>query len=168
MRIKKNIILILGAPNDDNGKLSKVALDRIECAFALYTNNDNTHFLCVGGFGENFNTTNQPHAYYAKQHLVSKGAKEHDFLEFVMSSNTVEDFRESKATIERESPDLLIVVTSDFHMKRAKTLYEIILKYPNTIFVPVISSLTKEELSPLILHEKSAIKKLKDCNYILY
>lgn len=164
----KNILLVLGAPNDKKGNLSRIALDRLNYAFELYLYNKNMRFLCTGGFGEQFNTTSLPHAYYSKQYLLEKGVKEKDFLEFVLSSNTVEDFRLSKLIIEQEQPDLLWVVSSDFHMKRVKILHDLILHYPNTIFTPALSTLTAQELSPLLLHEKQAIRELQANNFILY
>ena len=71
-------------------------------------------FLCTGGYGQHFNTTNRPHAYYAKQALIKKGVREEDFLPFILSTNTYEDFKISKEIIEKELPDMLIVITSDF------------------------------------------------------
>lgn len=163
-----HIILTLGGPNDEQGRLSKIALDRLECTFSLYSNNDNMRILCTGGFGESFNRTSHPHAFYAKHFLLEKGVKAEDFLECTLSTNTVEDFRISKHIIERERPDLLLVVTSDFHMKRAKILHDIIMKYPTTIFIPARSSLDPSELAPLLAHERQAIGLLEKNNYILY
>ena len=109
----KYIILLLGAPNDEQGRLSQIAQDRIDCAYNLYANNEHMTFLCTGGYGQHFNTANQPHAYYAKQALLKRGVKEKDFLPFILSTNTYEDFKISKEIIEKELPDMLIVITSD-------------------------------------------------------
>lgn len=163
-----HIILVLGAPNDESGNLSQIALDRLECAYSLYTNNEHTRILCTGGFGEHFNKSIQPHAYHAKRFLISKGVREADFLEFASSSNTVEDFRKSKSIIEKESPAILLIVTSDFHMERVKILHDLILNYPAVVFIPAKSSLMEIELIPLINHEKKAIKQLRDNNFVLY
>lgn len=89
-----HIIMTLGGPNDDRGHLSRIALDRLECTYSLYTNNNNTRILCTGGFGDSFNRTPHPHAYYAKQYLMQRGVKEEDFLQFTLSTNTVEDFQD--------------------------------------------------------------------------
>lgn len=168
MITKKNIILVLGAPNDENGNLSPMALDRLDCALNLYTYNENVRFICTGGFGQQFNTTSFPHGYYSKQYLLRKGVKEEAFLEFVLSSNTVEDLRMSKQIIEKEQPDVLLIVTSDFHMKRVKILHDIIMHYPATIFIPALSSLTAQELLPFLQHEQQALRELQANNYILY
>ena len=65
----KQIVLTLGAPNDEQGNLSPMAVDRLECTLGLYLHNDDVKILCTGGFGESFNTTNHPHAYYSKRFL---------------------------------------------------------------------------------------------------
>lgn len=163
-----HIILVLGAPNDEDGNLSRIALDRLECAYSLYLNNDHSRILCTGGFGEHFNRSAQPHAYHAKRFLINRGVHECDFLDYAASSNTVEDFRKSKPIIEKEHPDTLLVVTSDFHMERVKILHNIIINYPTAIFIAAKSSLAETELSPLINHEQKSIKQLRDNNFTLY
>ena len=164
----KRIILTLGAPNDEQGNLSPMALDRLECTLGLYQHNDHVKILCTGGFGESFNTTNHPHAYYSRRFLMEQGVSEDVLLEPVLTTNTVEDFRMSKPIIEREKPDLLLVVTSDFHMRRVKLLHDLILKYPHVVFIPAKSSLSGEELAPLVLHEELAVKSLQERNFELY
>ncbi len=164
----KQIVLTLGAPNDEQGNLSPMAVDRLECTLGLYLHNDGVKILCTGGFGESFNTTNHPHAYYSKRFLIERGVRESDFLEFALTTNTVEDFRMSKPIIERERPDLLLIVTSDFHMERVKLLHGLILNYPHVVFIPAKSSLSGEELAPLVLHEKLAVKSLRDRDFKLY
>ncbi|WP_455587643.1 YdcF family protein [Bacteroides sp.] len=142
-----------------------MAQDRIECAYNLYASNEHMLFLCTGGFGSHFNTTVHPHAFYAKQTLIQKGAKEEDFLPFILSTNTYEDFKISKDIIEKESPDMLFVITSDFHIERVKLLHSRILNYPHVIFLPAKSNLSKEELLPLIEHERNAIRDIKNNRY---
>lgn len=118
----KTILLLLGSPNNEKGVLSSIAMDRIECACRLYMDNENMRFLCTGGFGEHFNTTDLPHAYYAKKALLAKGVKEEDFLPFVLSSNTYEDLEKAKQIIERESPDILFYCELRFPHGKSKNI----------------------------------------------
>ncbi len=155
------ILLLLGSPNNEKGELSQIATDRITYASNVYKSNNNLKILCTGGFGEHFNVTNLPHAYYAQKKLIQKGIHHDDFLPYVLSTNTYEDFEMAKETIQSNAPGLLIVVTSDFHMERAIMLQETLINYPQTIYLPAKSSLSKNELLPLIEHEKNAIKRLK-------
>lgn len=164
----KNLILVLGAPNDSQGNLSNIALDRLNCAYDFYRFNDDVNIICTGGFGKGFNTTDKPHAYYAQSFLIDKGIPKSNLLEYVFSSNTVEDFRVSKELILTLNPHLLIIITSDFHMDRVKVLHRLILDYPNTLFISAKSSLPKNELELLKLHEEKAKKELESNNYCLY
>ncbi len=162
MHNMKKIILLLGSPNDENGTISQIGHDRMECAYNLYTHNDNIQILCTGGFGEHFNTTRKPHAHYTKQELIRKGVEEKDILPFALSSNTYEDFIKAKPIIETVKPDVLLIVTSDFHIPRAKILFPKTLTYPYAIFIPAKSTLTKEKLQSLHNHEKERINQLNN------
>ena len=157
----KKIIVLLGASNDEKGRLSQMSIDRLECAYSVYTSNSNTKFLCTGGFGEHFNTTNIPHAKYLKQQLLSKGVSNEDFLPFIISSNTREDIQALSSIIDYTSTDLLVIITSDFHIKRVQMLYELLVHYENVVFIPAISNLEREELQNRISHEQQAVELLK-------
>ena len=135
-------ILLLGASNDANGELSQMAIDRLECAYSIYANNSDISFLCTGGFGEHFNTTQMPHAEYLRQRLLQKGVKNEDFLPHIISSNTYEDIHKLKEVINCMPIDLLIVVTSDFHVERVRMLYEMFIRHENVIFIPATSALS--------------------------
>lgn len=155
------IIVLLGASNGINGELSQMAIDRLKCAYSIYASNSDIKLLCTGGFGEHFNTTDIPHAEYLKRWLLSKGVSDEDFLPIVISSNTNEDIQGLNDAMEYVIADLLIVITSDFHIKRTKILYETLVHFKNVIFVPAISSLKEDELHSRIMHEEQAIKFLK-------
>ncbi|MCC8173625.1 MAG: YdcF family protein, partial [Odoribacter sp.] len=164
----KKIILLLGGVNDEKGILNKMTLNRADCALTIYHYNEDVSFLCTGGFGEHFNTTQHPHAYYVQKYLEEKGVKQKDFLPPVCSANTVEDFRLAKSVIEHYSPELLLVITSDFHMERVKVLHHLLLDYPKTLFIAAHSSLTEDEIKTRLLHEQKALQTLKDNQYKLF
>ena len=42
----KQIVLTLGAPNDEQGNLIPMAVDRIEFTIVLYLHNDGVKILC--------------------------------------------------------------------------------------------------------------------------
>jgi len=162
MKKIKNLLLLLGSPNDDQGNLSVMALNRNECAYNFYCHNEGTAILCTGGIGEHFNRTEKPHAAYAKAYLRERGVAEVDFLPFILSTNTYEDFMLSKKVIDQISPDLLVVMTSDFHMRRARLLQEKLIDYPNVIFIAAKSTVSSEEFDLLSLHEQNAIQRIID------
>lgn len=155
-----NIIIVLGAPNNARGNLSQIAQDRLNCVYNLYQANRSFRIVCTGGFGAHFNPTEKPHYFYAQKFLIDKGIPEHAFAAGVPSTNTITDFQLSKKLIVEENPDILIVITSDFHIERAQILYKRYIAYPKVVFIPAISSLSKAELVPLIEHESGAVKRL--------
>ncbi|KFF29219.1 hypothetical protein IQ37_06580 [Chryseobacterium piperi] len=168
----KSIILILGAPNDVNGNLSITAIDRLNAAYELYQKDKKLSFLCSGGFGEHFNTSDLPHAHYVKQNLIKRGVFENDFLQHLITSNTVDDFRKATPVLEEANPEAVYVVTSDFHVTRAKMIFNIITEdrdiNKKVTFIAAQSTHASDELKRLEEHENKAIKILIDNNYTLY
>ncbi|MCI0921130.1 YdcF family protein [Sphingobacterium rhinopitheci] len=163
----KGIILVLGASNSHNGELSMLAKDRLISTFHFYKLNPDFKIICTGGFGEQFNRAPQPHSYYARNFLIKNGVPEDMFLESPMSANTVEDFAMSKQIIDAQNPTILVVVTSDFHINRAKIICEAVLKHKSVIFFSAKSTLKLTKLFSLMKHEEKAIQQLLD-NGIYY
>lgn len=151
------ILLSLGAPNDAAGKLSTIAMDRLRCVLQLHLFNPDFRILCTGGFGEHFNTAPRPHAFYSQQYLLQQGVPAACLLEGVPSTNTMEDFKLSAPVIEHYHPELLLVVTSDFHMKRARLLCNNYITGIPVVFVPALSTLPADELAKLQAHEEKAL-----------
>jgi hypothetical protein len=50
-------IVVLGSPNDENGKLLPIAISRCEKAFSEYVRIGECKILCTGGFGQHSNLT---------------------------------------------------------------------------------------------------------------
>jgi uncharacterized SAM-binding protein YcdF (DUF218 family) len=154
------IIVILGSPNDDNGNISQITIERCTHAIEIYKKNQNYKFLLTGGFGEHFNRTDKPHTFYAKKYLVSAGIPKNNFIESAKSANTIEDIKISKKIIEKYTPDCLIIVTSDFHYKRTKFLLKNILKDRPFELDCSKTHLPQIELLQIQKHEKRALNKL--------
>lgn len=154
------LLIVLGSPNDPLGNLSTIAEDRLNCAFNFFSANNDFKIVCTGGFGQHFNTTDKPHYHYAKNYLIERGIPSDAFLNCVASSNTIEDFQLTKDLVLAMQPDMLVIITSDFHMTRAKILFDRIIHYPGVVFIPAISSLSEAQLLPLLEHESRAVKKL--------
>lgn len=67
------IIIVLGSPNDIKGNLSSIAIERCNKAYEEYTQHNDYMILLTGGYGEHFNKTDKPHAFYSSQYLTGKG-----------------------------------------------------------------------------------------------
>lgn len=160
------LLIVLGAPNDPSGNLSAIAEDRLACAYRVYSANNDFKIICTGGFGQHFNTADHPHYHYAKKYLTDRGVPVDAFLDCPPSSNTLEDFQMTKDRILTDMPDIVVVITSDFHLPRAKFLYNRIVGYPRVVFIPAASSLPQEQLAPLLEHEARALQKLRETDVI--
>jgi uncharacterized SAM-binding protein YcdF (DUF218 family) len=158
----EGIILVLGAPNDETGELSTIARARCQQAIKEYRHHPGYKILLTGGYGEHFNTTEYPHTYYTKRYLISRQIPEQDILsEFVESSNTLEDARLSQPIVERYGVKQVVVVTSDFHLDRAKYVFLQTFKNMHLSFSGSHTELPQQELEALRQHEQKALRKLR-------
>lgn len=153
--LKKEVLIVLGAPNSPSGELSSIAISRLDCCLGLYSKGKSV--LCTGGWVKHFNTSNEAHCVYAKRYLMQKGVLENDFLACALSKNTVDDAIKIKPIVSAlENPDLKII-TSAFHMERVQVIFNEILKGFNCSFMSAQDNLGKAQLQQLIKHEKRAI-----------
>ncbi len=158
----EGIIIILGAPNDHQGKLSSIALERCNHALTIYHAQPGYRFLLTGGYGEHFNITNRPHAYYLQQYLIAQGVPEQDILGFAESSNSLEDAVFSKPIVERHNADEIIVVSSDFHLKRVAFIFGRVFPKHQFSFSGSRTHLPQAEMEDLQQHEQRALERLKE------
>jgi uncharacterized SAM-binding protein YcdF (DUF218 family) len=156
------VIILLGAPNDKKGRLSPVAIERCERAILEYRKNPGYKILPTGGFGPHFNVTDKPHAHYSSRYLISKGVPADDILECVESSSTIEDAELSWPIIQKYGVERVIVVTSNFHIPRARIIFKKRFSEMPLMFAGSKTHLSKKELTKLKLKEKSALEQLCD------
>jgi len=120
----RGMIVVLGSPNSGNGQLYSVAKERCELALAEYAKRSGWKFLLTGGYGTHFNTTDQPHAVYLKRYLVKRGVPSQAIVEFAESTNTLQDASLSKPIVLKYRVSEIVVVTSDYHIDRARYVFE--------------------------------------------
>ena len=160
------MIVVLGSPNSETGELSSIAKERCELALAEYAKRPGWKLLLTGGYGTHFNTTDQPHAAYVKRYLVSRGISAQDILELVESANTLQDASFSKPIVLKYDASEIVVVTSDYHVERARYIFE--REFADTgIHIDFLASRTDEAVGEFDLdaqktHEKQALAKLKE------
>lgn len=154
-------IVVLGAPNDANGNLSSIARERCEQALEEYRRHPEAKILPTGGRGPHFNTTSKPHVYYMRQFLNTHGIPEAAFVEGAESSNTIEDAKLCRPIVAHHGFRRLIVVTSDFHVARARFLFQREFPDVSIKFSASHTHLSESELQQRILHEQAALAKLK-------
>jgi len=163
-KMKKVAIVVLGSPNDADGKLSSIALERCQQALTEYSRHPDACILPTGGWGEHFNTTDKPHGYYTRLCLTTQGVPEKQFIECAESANTVQDAALAKPIVERHGITELIVVTSDFHIPRAQFLFRREFPDIRLTFSAAKTNLPEEYLMLLKNHEEKALARLRQSN----
>ncbi len=158
--MKKEILIILGSPNSPEGILSNISKSRLDYCLENYI--DGKQILCTGGWGDHFNTSDKPHAEYSKAYLIKNGVLENAFLDFALSSNTVDDAVKIKPIIQNIKNSSLTIITSDYHVDRVRLIFEEILNGYEMSFIGAKSNLDKEALTLLENHEKKAIQSIID------
>ena len=156
----EGIIVVLGSPNDEQGRLLSVALERCSQALVEFKRHPGYAILPTGGWGEHFNTTEKAHGHYLKQELMEGGIPEEAFLPCTESSNTIEDALLSRETLDSYPEAELIVVTSDFHVPRARKLFEREFPHRSLRMSESVTQLAPEVMARLREHEKKALERL--------
>ena len=161
------MIILLGAPNDDAGNLSSVALERCRQTLAEYRAVPGWAILPTGGFGDHFNRSPEPHAHLTRRWLRARGVPAQDVLEPVLSRFTVEDATLSKPIIERCGVRQIKVVTSDFHLTRAGLVFKKTFPGHRLSFSGSTTRLPRRELGRLLEHERAALAQLLEGGNVL-
>ncbi len=159
------LIVILGAPNDEQGKLSSIAVGRAERGYGEYTRLRiaGWKILLTGGFGAHFNTTDKPHAYYVRQHLLALGVPAADIVGWAESRNTIEDGLFSRPLVDRYSVRNLLIVTSDFHYGRAAFVFAHFFPTASRDFalVTYLPECSTAEQETILSHERLGLTRLQ-------
>lgn len=159
------MIVVLGSPNSEDGELYSIAKERCELALAEYAKRSGWKLLLTGGYGSHFNTTDQPHAAYLKRYLVKRGVPGQAIVEFAESTNTLQDASYSKPIVLKYRVPAIVVVTSDYHVDRARYVFE--REFADTkVRIEFLVSQTDEEVCEFDLeaqkkHEREALARLR-------
>jgi uncharacterized SAM-binding protein YcdF (DUF218 family) len=159
------LIVVLGSPNTDQGQLYSIAKERCALALTEYALHPGYKVLLTGGYGSHFNTTDQPHAAYLKRYLTSRGIPEDQFVEYAESSNTLEDASLSKPIALKYGARQLLVITSEYHLDRARYIFE--REFAGTeVALKFVAARTDEracllDLEALKRHERDALDRLR-------
>ena len=160
------VIVVLGSPNSEDGELYSIGKERCALALKQYARRSGWKLLLTGGYGAHFNTTDQPHAAYAKEYLVKRGVPSQAIVEFAESSNTLEDASLSKPIVLKYGAPEILVVTSDYHVDRVSYIFE--REFAGTeVRIQFSASQTDEEACGFDLqaqkkHEQEALAKLRE------
>jgi len=160
VRDPTGVIILLGAPNDDSGQISSLAIERCEQAVLEYRTTPGHVILPTGGFGKHFNRTDRPHVFYTRRWLLGRGVPERNILAPVLSAYTREDARLSKPVVFSCGVHNVVVVTSDFHMARARLIFKAEFAGFQLSFSASKTVLPQEELVGLLEDERNALARI--------
>ena len=152
-------IVLLGGPNSDKGELSDIVKSRCQTAFEYHLNYPELKILCTGGFGAHFNVTQQAHADYVKAYLKELGVSETQFLPIAESRFTLEDALLAKPILKQAAISDVVLITSSFHIKRAKYIFNRICPELFLECVEAPTPVCKHELEKLLAHEVRALQR---------
>ncbi|UCG15339.1 MAG: YdcF family protein [Phycisphaerales bacterium] len=162
MSDERDIVIVLGAPNDAAGALSAIALARARRAIEEYRKRPGCNVLLGGGFGERFNTTSRPHAYYVAQHLIRNGVSGDDIVGFAEGSNTVEEAVLARRMLENHSVQRIYVITSDFHCQRAELIYKHVFAGYEVMVLGATARLSSAEEAERRRHEAEGLRRIRE------
>jgi len=154
----KEIFIVLGSPNSATGVLSDISKIRLD--YCVNNFKKGNLILCTGGWGSHFNLAEKPHAAFAKEYLTEKGIPANCFLDFALSSNTVDDAVKVKPVISKIKYSNLTIITSDYHLDRVKLIFNEILDNYKIKYVGVESNFNKDDFDRLVAHERQAIRSI--------
>jgi uncharacterized SAM-binding protein YcdF (DUF218 family) len=179
-----DIIIVLGAQNDRQGRLSAMALARARGALEQYRSRPGARLLATGGYGH-FNPAPRPHATYLAAYLVEQGADPDDILAQVESAHTVEDAaltrrfldalvepgREDAPSAEKRARPCvrsIVVVTSEVHVPRARLIFQHFYDPARLTFVGTPDAVSPERLRELRAHEARQLERIRQQGGVLY
>jgi uncharacterized SAM-binding protein YcdF (DUF218 family) len=162
-----DIVVVLGADNDDQGRLSATAIERAEGGRAEFGQRPGAKLLLTGGFGA-FNRTTTPHAVYLAAYLKTRRVDPSVFLPFILSGHTVEDAVLSRRGLAETPFENLVVVTSAFHLARTRLIFEHFFAPGRLQFVATPDRVSAGRLARLQAHEQHAIETITGQGGVLY
>jgi len=167
IRVPIDIAVVLGAQNDCDGTLSDMAVERAEGALREYRNRPGAKLLLTSSYGH-FNPAERPHAFYMAEHLLARGVSPNDILPFVDSVNTVEDAAFSCRALRGLPIRRICVVTSAFHLGRARLVFECFFEPKRLEFVGTPDGVAGEDLQRYKHHEIAATNRILSQGGVLF
>lgn len=158
------VIIVLGSTINSEGKLSEIAIGRLEKCVEFVKNKDDYLIILTGGFGDHFNTTNRMYSLYAYEYLINNGIDAGRISALIPSVDTVEDATLSYRAIKHLKPLNIVIITSEFHQERVKYIFGKVYKEFKLEYISSAYMSDDEAMQQLALTEERELKLLKETN----
>lgn len=153
-----DVVVVLAAPNDEDGVLSPMAVERLAVAVGELDRDPAARLVLTGGFGSQFNTTRQAHWRYAWAWLAARGVPADRVLARLETRHSYDDVLFLHDLAGRVPLRRVVVVTSDYHADRVGFLLRHLL--PVAGVRPVRHSLVEQaRLDRLRRHDLAALTR---------
>ena len=162
-----DLIIVLGAQNDAQGRLSAMALARAQGALEVYRRRTGSRLVVTGGYGR-FNPAPLPHAHYLAAHLIAQGVDPDHILARVESAHTVEDAALARKYLAPLFVHSICVVTSDVHVPRARLIFEHFFRPALLVFIGTPDAVSPQRLRELRAHENEQIERIRRQGGVIY
>ena len=160
-------IVILGGSNDNNGILSDCTKKRIEKGYEMLHNNDKDVILHFsGGFNKKFNNTNISHSQLCINYFEQINKLNFEVIKEnnIKNNNTVDEAIHFGEYFKHNDSDIKII-TNNWHINRAKYLFEISFEYYNVTNYEFISVKCDINDEILIQNETNKVNELQNKPY---
>ena len=155
---------MLGSQNDARGRLSTMGLSRVSKALEVFHKQPNYKLLLTGHFGWNFNRTKTPHSEYMKRYFIKHGVPAKGILPAATSTNTIEDLVIAKKIIDKHKLKNIILITSSFHMPRARLITQKVFGSKYKIhFIKASDDINPVYRAIHLVHESLRIAQIRTC-----
>ena len=146
-----DIIVVLGH-FDNTAHLTSTGRERLDAGVAqLHLRPDS--LLAITGCAAGVPRTDEASAY-----LLARNVRR---VELIDTHNTAEDAFLTEPLVSRYAPERLVVVTSDYHVERARFIFERVFTQLPIVMHSVPHTAMEDERRALLAHEERALQLLR-------
>lgn len=161
----KDAIIVLGCQINEDGTISDLLKSRVDKGIELYKKSISKRLIFTGGVSHRVESASRTEASVMKEYAIAKGVNEKDiFLEDEAQDTVGNIYFVSVKLLNPNKWKDIVVVTSNFHLKRAKFLFRFYFKYGYIMeFMGADNVLPDEEIKGKLdfeVRENARIKKL--------
>ena len=157
-----NIIIVLGKKLLDDGKMDDILIQRLLKCKEMFEKNDDSKIIVSGGKVQKNSIHTE--AYEMKKYLVNKcNIPSEKIIKECHSKDTIDNSKKCLKIINKmDNIKKILVISSDFHIKRVKTIFNHYFKsYKNLSYISSRNFINGEILKEKIRNEEKYLDEFK-------